>query len=427
MGAFCHKLQGINRETNQGISNHHFTERNHATQSNRVEGSVLRSSSVNNWGAGSQFNNEGGSQNVVTGGVSIAGSVFNGNVNIGIEKEECRAEILQKLCAWLQSSHIADECYDNSIHRKMNDTCNWILDNPEFTSWRSESSPSPKWLWIHGLPAFGQTVLCARIIGFIKDEKKEAVAYYFSPDLESHRDPMIAMRSWLYHMALMNVSVLDVVNKKRKQNARASQAVIMGLFREAIKMVLNCTLVVNGLDECEPGSFCLSVADFVKEIDEAVLGTNARILVMSRSESSIHQALMKVKGAEFLQYKVCEKDIGIDALSGMIEMETFLDEKKPPRVMRRKWFDLTSDDWVHSKGNPPISFFYAIELGFVNLATTIFKKGKGCGDLARELVAIGAKVGIKEAQGRAAIRYAALDGYKELVEPLIDHGADITI
>lgn len=328
----------------------------------------------------------------------------------------------------------------------MNDTCNWILDNPEFTSWRSESSPSPKWLWIHGLPAFGQTVLCARIIGFIKDEKKEAVAYYFSPDLESHRDPMIAMRSWLYHMALMNVSVLDVVNKKRKQNARASQAVIMGLFREAIKMVLNCTLVVNGLDECEPGSFCLSVADFVKEIDEAVLGTNARILVMSRSESSIHQALMKVKGAEFLQYKVCEKDIGIDALSGMIEMETFLDEKKPPRVMRRKWFDLTSDDWVHSKGNPPISFFYAIELGFVNLATTIFKKGKvcvncsssicttlrvacskGCGDLARELVAIGAKVGIKEAQGRAAIRYAALDGYKELVEPLIDHGADITI
>lgn len=93
MGAFCHKPQGINRETNQGISNHHSTERNHGTQSNRVEGSVLRSSSVNNWGAGSQFNNEGGSQNAVTGGVSIAGSVFNGNVNIGIEKEECRGKI----------------------------------------------------------------------------------------------------------------------------------------------------------------------------------------------------------------------------------------------------------------------------------------------------------------------------------------------
>lgn len=330
----------------------------------------------------------------------------------------------------------------------MNDTCNWILDNPEFTSWRSESSPSPKWLWIHGLPAFGQTVLCARIIGFIKDEKKEAVAYYFSPDLESHRDPMIAMRSWLYHLALMNASVLDVVNIKRKQDARASQAVIIRLFREAIKMIPNCTLVVNGLDECEPGRFCLSVTDFVKEIDEAVLGTNARILVMSRSESSIHQALLKVKGAEFLQYKVCETDIGadIDGLPRMMEMETFLNEKKPPRAMRRKWFDSTNDDWAHSKGNPPIPFFYAIELGFANLATAIFKKGKlcvtcsssicktlrvswskGCGDLARELVAIGSKVGIKDAQGRTAIRYAASDGYMELVEPLIDHGADITI
>lgn len=279
--------------------------------------------------------------------------------------------------------------------------------------------------------------------------KEEAIAYYFfSPDLENHRDPMIAMRSWLYHMALMNASVLDVVNKKRKQDARASQAIITGLFREAIKMVPTCTLVVNGLDECEPGRFCLSVTDFVKEIDEAVLGTNARILVMSRSESSIHQALMKAKGAEFLQYKVCEKDIGadIDGLPRMMEMETFLDEKKPPRAMRRKWFDSTNDDWAHSKGKPPIHFLYAIELGFVNLATAIFKKGKvcvncsssicstlrvacskGCGNLARELIAIGAKVGIKEAQGRTAIRYAALDGYTELVEPLIDHGADITI
>lgn len=98
------------------------------------------------------------------------------------------------------------------------------------------------------------------MIEHIKAKQQETVAYYFfSSDLERRRDPMIAVWSWIYHLAFMNASVLDIVNKKWGSGV---EAVIIKLFREGIRRVPNCTLVVDGLDECEPSSSCLSVTEY---------------------------------------------------------------------------------------------------------------------------------------------------------------------
>ncbi|EHK20671.1 uncharacterized protein TRIVIDRAFT_153972, partial [Trichoderma virens Gv29-8] len=239
-------------------------------------------------------------------------------------------ETLQKLRVWLLGTHKADERYDDSVRKRLSSTCNWILERPEFTSWRSESPSSPKMLWIHGPPGFGKTILCARVIEHIKIEQQEPVAYYFfSSDLESHKDPIVAMRSWIYHIALASDSVIDIVNKKWSHGVAASQRVIIELFREAIKLVSNYTLVVDGLDECAPGGSCLSMSEFVAEVNEAVHGTNARILVMSRHESRIHRALMEAKNAGLYQYEVRESDVrsDIEALSKHIVAKKLSDEE----------------------------------------------------------------------------------------------------
>lgn len=322
---------------------------------------------------------------------------------------------MQELSDWLQSNHQTEERYD-SIRRRVNDTYDSILDNPEFTSWRSESSISLKWLWVHGLPAWQRAVLCARIIEHIKDEKKEAIAYYFfSPDPENHIDPMVAIRSWIYQMALLNASVLDAVSTKRKQDvrARASQAVILELLQTAIKIIPKCTLVVDGLDEGEPSNFCLSVAEFIEEVNEAAQDTNTRVLLMSRSK--------------------------------MMEMEKFIDEKNTPsRTVRKEWLGPTNGGCANAKANSAFPSCYATELEFVNL-----KKGrirgscnsnvyaalgaacsKACEDLARKCLAIGAKVGMKNAQHQVTGHYVALSEYTEhteLIKPLIDLDTNVTI
>ncbi|KAL6826530.1 ankyrin repeat-containing domain protein [Trichoderma camerunense] len=142
------------------------------------------------------------------------------------------------------------------------------------------------------------------------------------------------MRSWIHHITLVNKSVRDVVRRKWGQGVAASQAVIIQLFREAIKLAPKCTLVIDGLDECTPEESCLSVADFVKTVDEAVKDTDAKILVISRKEDSIHEALSYVKYAQRLEYEVSEKDVrsDTDALSKHIVQKKLSSQTKSTKT-----------------------------------------------------------------------------------------------
>ncbi|KAL7919928.1 hypothetical protein ACQKWADRAFT_329278 [Trichoderma austrokoningii] len=245
--------------------------------------------------ASSQFHDGRANQNVVIRGIPNTES-------IDIKMEKSQAEILQELRAWLK-----------------------VLNMPEFISWRSVSS-SPKSLWLHGLPGFGKTTLCARIIEYIKTMQQEIVAFhFFSPDDEHRKDPMAAMRSWIYHMALQNKSVASIINRTR-ESTPASQTLIIELFRQAIKMESNCTLVIDGLDDCFPDSSRLSVTEFIEEVNDAVRATNTRILVTSLSSPKIRQVLMELNSAEFSEHEVCAADIrsDIEALSKVIVAEKLL-------------------------------------------------------------------------------------------------------
>lgn len=227
--------------------------------------------------------------------------------------------MLRNIRDWLLGNHI-DKLYDASIQIRQTGTCDWIFENDKFKNWQSLSSP-PQFFWIKGAPGFGKTILCARIIQHIKAKSEEVVAhYFFSSDLESHKDPMVAMQSWIYHIAEKNESVASIVNKIRLRGGPASRTVITELFRKAIKMVPNCTLVIDGLDECDPGKSCISVIDFIKEVNKAVQDTSTRVLVMSRPENGIREALKVVKSANFSEHALCEDDVrsDIEALSKAI-------------------------------------------------------------------------------------------------------------
>ncbi|PNP40967.1 hypothetical protein TGAMA5MH_06833 [Trichoderma gamsii] len=129
-----------------------------------------------------------------------------------------------------------------------------------------------------------------------------------------------------------------------------------------------------------------------------------------------------------------------------LPIEKFFDENAMWWSVWMKWFDLANDGWANatSDRDPAVPLCYVIELEYVDLAMNIIKKGvyrvnyssngrtalgvacsKGYEDLARALLAHGAKVGVRDVYGRTAVYYAALNGHSELVRLLIDNGADI--
>ncbi|TQN72406.1 Vegetative incompatibility protein HET-E-1 [Colletotrichum shisoi] len=233
-------------------------------------------------------------------------------------EEEMRAETNRDLLAWLGSPSSNDLC-DDSIKKRLEGTCEWILERDSVLEWLSpETSPDgASVLWINGPAGFGKTVLCAKLAEILSSSLQTPVAHFFlSSKFEGRDDPYAAVRSWIATVFFGSPAALDVVYKKRlaQHEQVATRATIMKLFREVLQAVPSCTFVLDGLDECtwlgENRNDGNSVARFLEELRQAITDTTVRILVTSRSEPEIRQELSQFPG--FSEYAISPEDVRDD-------------------------------------------------------------------------------------------------------------------
>ncbi|KAH7114780.1 hypothetical protein B0J13DRAFT_239004 [Dactylonectria estremocensis] len=72
------------------------------------------------------------------------------------------------------------------------------------------------------------------------------------------------------------------------------------LFTQLLHVVPACTFVVDGLDECTYlDNSSTSVTRFLRTVTDTVVGTNTRVLVVSRAEPEIRQALKLCRIRDF--------------------------------------------------------------------------------------------------------------------------------
>ncbi|KAK2035778.1 hypothetical protein LZ31DRAFT_446670, partial [Colletotrichum somersetense] len=236
-------------------------------------------------------------------------------------EEETRAETKRDLRAWLGSPS-PNDVYDDSIQKRLDGTCEWILARAEFRNWLSPGAPpgASKLLWINGPAGYGKTILCAKLVEVISSAPQTPTAHFFlSSKSEGRHDPFLAIRSWLAAMTSQSQAALDVVRKRRlaQHEQLATRATIIQLFREVVQTVPFCTFVLDGLDECtwvgESFIGSDSVARFLEDLRQAIDNTSARILVVSRNESEIRQGLMRYSG--FSEYKISLEDVCADNIA----------------------------------------------------------------------------------------------------------------
>lgn len=229
-------------------------------------------------------------------------------------------EVRRDLHAWLLGRHAPNEIFEQSLRQQLENTCLWIMERREFLDWVSSNFPSrcAKSLWIHGPAGFGKTFLCASLIRYLRSILKTPVAYYFfSSDFESRKDPFAAVRSWLVHLS-SDPAVFDFLRDKweSSEGTIAFTADIVTSFKEAVRMFPDCTLVIDGLDECGGDEAHrednTSMAAFLTAIRDAISGTNTRILITSRDEVDIRQGLMKTAEITSTEYKILPRDLHAD-------------------------------------------------------------------------------------------------------------------
>ncbi|KAM6513853.1 hypothetical protein FALCPG4_015060 [Fusarium falciforme] len=237
---------------------------------------------------------------------------------------EIRAETRRELHSWLGRCS-PNERYHDSLRERVNGTCDWILDRPAFRHWLAiEVSAGPKLLWVNGPAGFGKTILCAHIVEHLSSILDVPVAhFFFTSNLESREDPYLALRSWISQIVSCHEGAFEHVRQKWESDSDpvATRAAVITLFTQLLHAIPGCTLVADGLDECTYlDNSSTSVAKFLHDVTDAVAGTNARVLFVSRDEPEIRHALIDDARESFAEYKIMPEDVRSDTAAYSLDI-----------------------------------------------------------------------------------------------------------
>lgn len=197
------------------------------------------------------------------------------------------AETKREIQNWLLVRYDTTDIYDEIVQDRLDGTCNWILDNPSFLRWHRGADNDPRTLWINAPAGFGKTILAARIIQYLLvDCQGPVVHFFFSAAFDTREDPLNAVRSWLAQIISRSAEAFEIVRQEfdvQKTN-QAKRTSLANLLRQVVHYAPNCTLVVDGLDECTTRS---QVTSFLELVEEAIGRTSARLVAVSRDVTEI--------------------------------------------------------------------------------------------------------------------------------------------
>ncbi|KAH8756773.1 hypothetical protein F5883DRAFT_385939, partial [Diaporthe sp. PMI_573] len=226
------------------------------------------------------------------------------------------AETRRELHSWL-GRWSPNERYHDSLPKRLVGTCDWIFYRSAFQNWLNQEFPTgAKLLWIHGPAGFGKTILCAHVVEHLSSTLETPVAHlFFSSDLESREDPFVAVRSWISQVVSQHEGAFEHVRQRWEADSDpiATRANAVMLFTQLLHVVPGCTFVVDGLDECTYlDNSNMSVTRFLHTVTDAVVGTNTRVLVVSRAEPEIRHAFTDDALMNFAEYEISLDDVRSD-------------------------------------------------------------------------------------------------------------------
>ncbi|EWY99949.1 hypothetical protein FOYG_03874 [Fusarium oxysporum NRRL 32931] len=230
-------------------------------------------------------------------------------------EEGIRCEMQRDVLSWVGRPPPSDK-YEDSLSKRVDTTCEWIFDRPTFKSWLCASDSSrPSLLWINGPAGFGKTVLCAHVVHQLSKGLDTPVAhFFFTSDHESREDPFSALRSWQCQVAAKNHDAFQCIRRawENDSSGKASRRTLLDLFKQVVTAVPGCVFIADGLDECSQlGNGDTSVARFLRDITNAIAGTDVRLLLISRDEPKIREAFEENKEI-FSEYRIGTDDVGAD-------------------------------------------------------------------------------------------------------------------
>lgn len=236
----------------------------------------------------------------------------------------------EQLLTWIDAIFTKDE-YERALEARLDGTCDWILKQSDFLTWISSTGTedTTKILWIYGSAGFGKSILCARLIDYLRNDLHKPVAYFFCSFFdESKRQPRSILRSWVAQLILQQNVAMEVTKAAylERQASKATEQDLWLLFKQIHAQLKDSLFVVDGYDECvtehlnskSHATLTPRVA-FLRFLMSSTKDSNSRLLLVSRDDPDIREQLadaeLSPRSYEILRLRVTADHTREDVMS----------------------------------------------------------------------------------------------------------------
>ncbi|KAI4741959.1 Pfs, NACHT and ankyrin domain protein [Aureobasidium sp. EXF-12298] len=198
------------------------------------------------------------------------------------------------------------EAYTQAHKERHPGTGRWFVDGDTFAEWKSQSSG---FLWLHGIPGCGKTILVSTIIEALEQDKTSLRALlYFFFDFRTKFDLEKLIRSLMGQLYRKRAGIQHHLDKLwtycEDGHRQPSLNLLKSTFSEMLRQTHDVSIVLDALDESESRRELL---DWIE-----VSHTEAQFLVTSRKEADIDNTITSFLQADkmvSLQKSDVDRDI----------------------------------------------------------------------------------------------------------------------
>lgn len=183
--------------------------------------------------------------------------------------------------------------YKKALKERQAGTGTWFTESKQYVHWKTEPD---SFLWLHGIPGCGKTILSSTIIEDVfyhchHDPTKAVVYFYFDFNDDEKQQPEKMIRSLITQLSLRYKGTSRVLAALFSSHANGERQptsdALLTTLRQMTQEFDETFVILDALDECK------EIQPLLEYIDEIVAWKIGKlhILATSRRENDIKESL----------------------------------------------------------------------------------------------------------------------------------------
>ncbi|KAJ5338580.1 Pfs NACHT and ankyrin domain protein [Penicillium brevicompactum] len=195
----------------------------------------------------------------------------------------------QEIKKWLSASDVSKNLFE-ALKKRHEGTCAWILQCRTFQEWHSDQR---RFIWLHGIPGCGKTVLSAAVIDHLQQlNSSDTILEFFFDFADNEKQTIDQLLRTLSHQLYsrnpscrpdLDKLFISCENGGQQPGHQALAATLLQMLRHCGKV----HIIIDALDECKTRR---EVLRWIEDIFRSGI-PSVRLLATSRREGDIESEL----------------------------------------------------------------------------------------------------------------------------------------